>query len=181
MKKTVILFLAAILTLGIQSCTLDEQEEIISQDFSVVKEGKDKNVSMVPSTCYKIIYIDYGNMSLGNRRLFKLLAAEAWFSNSVFELKSLCPSIEIWKVPCDMVYYTKNEEEEDIVIDAEESLTIGEGGAPIPPHVDSSPVYQTGNSFDYSLCQETTGDDPDINPIDPDHPDDDNLPITNIP
>ncbi len=191
MKKSALLILAAIFVIGIQSCTIDEQEEITPQDFSITKDTLEKNG--LPF-CYKTIYIDYGNMSNIHRGSFTDAAQRRWFDNRAMIQATFCPSIEIWRIPCDNPFFApKNDEEEEIVIDAEESLTLGEGGAPPPPSVTRTPRYMENSLFHYQIC--ITGiEDPviDDNPEDDNQnpptpsPDDDNhqdtpgLPIRNI-
>ncbi len=195
MKKSALLILAAIFVIGIQSCTIDEQEEIAPQDFSITKGSLEKNNSLILTGCFKTIYIDYGNLDNRNRGEFRDLAAYRWFNNQVIIETTLCPSIEIWKVPCGSLsrYSAKNDEEEEIVIDAEESLTLGEGGAPPPPSVTRTPRYLENRLFPYHACitgiedpiDDNTEDDNQNPPIIT-SPDDDNphntpgLPIINI-
>ena len=195
MKKSALLILAAIFVIGIQSCSTDLQEEISPENFSTTKDIIEKNNFPGFSDCFKTIYIDYGNMGLGNRADFKELAAEKWFDYNVLIKITNCPSVEAWTVPCELIDQyrnsTRNDEEKEIVIDAEESLTLGEGGAPPPPSVTGHPRYKPDSSFNYNICvtgiEDIIEDDDNVgdNPPAP-TPDDDNphntlgLPVRNI-
>ena len=185
MKKSALFILAAIFVIGIQSCTTDEQEEISPENFTTEKNILQKLGNPGLSDCFKTIFIDYGNLSPKHRDDFKRLASYQWYDDKVFIQPTHCHSVEAWIVPCDLLktYTAKNDEEKDIVIDAEESLTIGEGGAPPPPFI-TSPTYIPESVFDYNSCLTGINDNTDNNNpiiIDDDDPDNNpGLPIRNI-
>ena len=194
MKKSALFILAAIFVIGIQSCSTDDQKEISPENLITTKDVLEKNSLPGFSDCFKTIYIDYGNM-LGNRDDFRKLAAARWFENRVLIKPTHCHSVEAWTVPCELIdryrYSAKNDEEKEIVIDAEESLTLGEGGAPPPPNVTSSPRYKPDSPFNYNICvtgiediiedDDDTGDHPAVPTTDDDNPHNTpGLPIRNI-
>ncbi len=155
MKKTALLCIAAILVIGIQSCSIEEQEEIAPQNLSTTKKVLNKGFTHPLLLCKKTIYVNFGTLSFTARAKFREDAKRRWF-NSIIVQESSCPSVEIWLVPCERIYYgdgvPKNDEEEEIVIDAEESMTLSEGGAAHPPYTGRPPVYEPNSSFIYTIC-----------------------------
>ncbi|WP_109300520.1 hypothetical protein [Aquimarina sp. AU474] len=151
MKKSALLILAAIFVIGIQSCSIDKQEEIAPQDFSITKEDSlDKNGFPL---CFKTVYMFYGNMSPINRRTFKRLAKDTWYSNqTVTIVESLCPNVEIWTISCsNRTGYAKSEGEDPETVEVEDSLILGSGDAPPAPFLTNTPRYVEGG-FNFNAC-----------------------------
>ncbi len=164
MKKLALLFLGVIIVIGMQGCSIEEQEEITHEDFSTIQNKLDNNIYH-----FKKVYVNYGSMNNQDRKLFESLAKESWF-DYILVFESSCPSIGIWNVYYNRSSASKNNEE-DIVIDAEESLTISDGNAPPPPFLTPTPVYETDTAIDYETCLTNTDNQPDIIiPIDDDSP-----------
>ncbi len=192
MKKSALLILAAIFVIGIQSCSTDLQEEISPENLDPIEDSLQKNGTLTLPGCTKTLYIDYGNLDSYERKEFASLAKEKWFDNKVIVETTRCHSIEIWRVPCDDPNrFGSKKDEKDKVVDAEESLTLGEGGAPPPPDVTNTPRYKPESASVYNICitgiEDIIEDDDNVgdNPPAP-TPDDDNphntpgLPVRNI-
>ncbi len=144
MKKIALLSLTALFMFGVQSCSIDEQEDIAPQKILTPEKTEAKNLKLpsgFDSGCTKVIYVNFGEMSASDRSLFRFIAAQRWYDSIALE-ETLCSNIEIWHVPCDLYYNPKNDETKKVVVDAEESMTLGEGGAAQPPYTGPAPIFE---------------------------------------
>ncbi len=177
MKKSALFILAAIFVIGIQSCSTDLQEEISPENLTITKQESQINKNSILQ-CTEYVYIYFGDMSADRRNRFYDLAEQHWFGiGNINIVPSSCPEVEIWNVPCFVIPRPKKDER-DKAVDAEESMTLGEGGSTIPSFI--SWVYREGVPVDYSSCidiQEEDDNNPDVI-IGPDG-DDDNNPDNN--
>ncbi|WP_109300522.1 hypothetical protein [Aquimarina sp. AU474] len=166
MKKTALLCIAAIMLIGIQSCSIEEQEEIAPKNFSTPQETLTKSFAPPSLTCEKRIYVYFGNMSTKRRLLFREKARRKWYSSITLE-ESLCPLTEIWLVPCDAIFNPKSDGEESKTINAEASEALGDEDGTQENTASRPPVYLPSNFINVRVCT--------INPeiIDP-NPDNDN-------
>ena len=173
MKKIALLSLTALFMFGVQSCSIDEQEDIAPQKILTPEKTETKNHKL-PSgiECRKVIYANFGEMSPSDRSLFRFIAAQRWYDSIRVE-ETLCSNIEAWWVPCYRYYNPKNDEEKKVVVDAEESMTLGEGGAAQPPYIGPPPVFERTDT-PLAGC---VADGPNTDPLFPDgddnHDDDD--------
>ncbi|WP_131248841.1 hypothetical protein [Aquimarina atlantica] len=149
MKKIALLCLAVVFVIGIQSCSKDElplekQEDIITNKLSTIGPGIE--------FCSKKIYVRYDTFrSHSYKQKIAGIARKHWF-RYVLTAETSCPYVDIWYIPCDQAPSPPKNENE-AVLDAESSATIGEGGAPPPPDISENPVYDNDDTTNYNnLC-----------------------------
>ncbi|WP_152538323.1 hypothetical protein [Aquimarina megaterium] len=149
MKKIALLCLAVVFVIGIQSCSKDELPLEKQEDVII-----DKLTTGGPEIefCSNKIYVRYGVSRSNNyKREFASIGRKHWF-RYVLVAETDCPSIDIWYIPCDQAPSPPKNENE-AVLDAESSATIGEGGAPPPPDISENPVYDNNDTTNYNnLC-----------------------------
>ncbi|SHI68931.1 hypothetical protein SAMN04488508_102465 [Aquimarina spongiae] len=151
MKKLIVLGFAVLCICGIQSCSIDEQEDIAPQKIATTENKKTK--AATPLECRKTIYVNFGDsMSSADREQFRIIAKHRWY-NSILVAETLCSRVEVWEVPCARVSNPRrNDEGKNIVVDAEESVaTLNDGGSAQPPYLYPAPKLEP-NNFNLIVC-----------------------------
>ena len=162
MKKLIVLGFAVLCIFGIQSCSIDEQEDIAPQKIVTTESKQTKTPT--PPECRKTIYVNFGDMSESEKSDFRKLAKNRWYISIVVE-ETLCTKVERWSIPCGRFYKPRNDEGKNVVVDAEESVaTLNDGGS-VPPYSVRPPKFEPSN-FNLIVCNNPP------NPFIPDGDDD---------